>query len=319
MRFGSRAKAPDLPPVETPRERSPETEAATTPAASQVATPVPAAVAQRPPAAAASAPETQEVATARLRRLADYFLAESDLLEQMRQQVEIETAPLIELLLKQRGTMETVLTNLDERLRPLREYAAGEEANLASLEERLTGNGAEFLARSFADYIGAQRQRVEETRTRIEHQRQPFIRFQQDQREVVETALQRFDDDLDQLERLLSEQRTVMTRMLEAMRSDAFHAAKDFLAEREDAMAAVAAGKITDPAAIGEALRGARNRITDTSDKHVSSVVQATDAADRRLVAASPTGNAPRALRSVKPEIEATEAAEDDAAERAED
>jgi len=307
MRFGSRAKAPDLPPVEIPRERAPEPEAQ--PAAPPAATPTPAAVASTRPAPA-SAPETQEVATQRLRRLADYFLAQGDLLEQMRQQVEIETAPLVELLLKQRGTMETVLENLDDRLRPLREYAAGEEANLASLEERLTGGGAEFLARSFADYIGSQRQRVEETRQRIEHQRQPFIRFQQDQRDMVETALTRFDDDVDQLEKLLAEQRTVMTRMLDAMRSDAFHAAKDFLAEREDAMGAVAAGKITDPAAIGEALRAARNRLGDASDKHVASVLQATDAADRRLIAASPTGTAPRALRSVKaqPEVEAAEA-----------
>ena len=309
MRFGSRAKAPELPPVEIPRERAPEPEA--TPAAPPV-TPVPAAVAPpRATIAAPSAPETQEVATQRLRRLADYFLAEGDLLEQMRQQVEIETAPLVELLLKQRGTMETVLENLDERLRPLREYAAGEEANLASLEERLTGGGAEFLARSFADYIGSQRQRVDETRQRIEHQRQPFIRFQQDQRDIVETALTRFDDDIEQLEKLLAEQRTVMTRMLDAMRSDAFHAAKDFLAEREDAMGAVAAGKITDPAAIGEALRAARNRLGDASDKHVSTVLQATDAADRRLIAASPTGTAPRTLRSVKKEPGPAAEAED--------
>ena len=80
-------------------------------------------------------------------------------------------------------------------------------------------------------------------------------------------------------------------------------------------LSAVAAGKITDPAAIGEALRAARNRLGDASDKHVASVLQATDAADRRLIAASPTGTTPRALRSVKAEPELARADTTDAGE----
>lgn len=69
------------------------------------------------------------VSSERLRRIAVYFESHSELLEQleqMRLQVDQEVAPLTELLVRQQQAMRSMLEQLDERLRPLNEYADSE-------------------------------------------------------------------------------------------------------------------------------------------------------------------------------------------------
>ncbi len=235
----------------------------------------------------------------RLERLAEYFSAQFELLEQMRSQVDQEIAPLTELLMRQRTTMQRLLTNLDQRLRPLNDYADSEESNLAALEERLSGEGTEFVRRSFQGYLAQQRGRIDETRTRIDDQRQPFLQFGEDQTDTVEVALSRFDSDIEALEGNLTEQRKVMMRMLDAMRSDSFLAVKEFLSGREGALAEAAESGVTDPAEISGTLRGlgADAGQSSSDDSHLGAVLDASQSADDRLSAASPAG--PRALPPV--------------------
>ncbi|MSQ42370.1 MAG: hypothetical protein EXR65_04970 [Dehalococcoidia bacterium] len=78
---------------------------------------------------------------------------QSELLGSMRQQFEAEMEPLHELLVHQSATMQRMLGNLEERLRPLNEYADGEEANLDALEQRMNESGSDHVARSFAEYL----------------------------------------------------------------------------------------------------------------------------------------------------------------------
>ncbi len=244
-------------------------------------------------------PAGQQAGSPRLERLAEYFNAQFELVEQMRSQVELEIAPLTELLMRQRTTMQRLLTNLDQHLCPLNDYADSEESNLAALEERLNSEGTEFVWRSFRDYLAQQRRRIDETRTRIDDQRQPLLQFGEDQTETVEVALARFDSDVEALEGNLAEQRKVMMRMLDAMRSDSFLAVKELLSGREGALAEAAEGGVTDPAEIGGTLRGlgADAGQISSDDSHLAAVLDASRSADERLSAASPAG--PRALPSV--------------------
>ncbi|MDA1010323.1 MAG: class A beta-lactamase-related serine hydrolase [Chloroflexi bacterium] len=69
----------------------------------------------------------------RLQRLAEHFRAQGDLLGTMRDEFEDEMEPLHELIVHQAQAMQSLLQNLEERLRPLNEYADGEEANLVAL------------------------------------------------------------------------------------------------------------------------------------------------------------------------------------------
>ena len=140
-----------------------------------------------PPMRAALPPVT----SARLRRIAEYFVAQEELLHEMQRQVEMETAPLAELLIRQQTTMSQTMANLEERLRPLNEYADAEEANLGALEQRMNGAGMDFVARSFSEYLAMQRERIAETRAHIDEQRAPFIRYDEDSRATVEVALSR--------------------------------------------------------------------------------------------------------------------------------
>ena len=87
----------------------------------------------------------------RLQRVAEHFHTQMELLTTMRQQFEGEMEPLHELLVHQAATMQRMLANLEERLRPLNEYVDGEEANLDALEKRMNESGADHVARSFAD------------------------------------------------------------------------------------------------------------------------------------------------------------------------
>ena len=71
----------------------------------------------------------------------------------MREQFEAEMEPLHELLVRQSAAMQRVMANLEERLRPVAEYANSEEANLEALAQRIAAGGADHVARSFAPYL----------------------------------------------------------------------------------------------------------------------------------------------------------------------
>ncbi len=247
----------------------------------------------------------QPVESARLNRIAQYFAAQAELLSQMRSQIEQETSPLIDLLIRNEDTFAYVLANFEERLRPLETYATTEERNLAELQNRLAGDG-DHLARSFSDYLGAQRQRIEETRARIAQQRDPFLRFRDDQQQAIEVALSRFDGDIAALEDVLSEQRRVTMRLLDAMRSEAFVAVKEYLAERHEVMVDVATSKTTDPGRITEALRSRRANLPKQGQgagaEHLNQVLRATDESDRRFASSYPSAQQRRQQPS-PPEI----------------
>lgn len=237
-------------------------------------------------------PRPQAVESARLNRIAQYFASQAELLSQMRSQIEQEPSPLIDLLIRNEDTFSYVLANFEEKLRPLETYATTEERNLAELQNRLTGDGGDHLARSFSDYLNAQRQRIDETRNRIAQQRDPFLRFRDDQQQAIEIALSRFDGDIAALEDVLSEQRRVTMRLLDAMRSEAFVAVKDYLAERHEVMVDVATSKTTDPGRIADSLRSRRANVSKQGQgagaEHLNQVLRATDESDRRFAAAFP-------------------------------
>ncbi len=88
----------------------------------------------------------------RLQRIGAYFVSNEELLREMREQTESELSPIAELLLRQQQTMRQLLGNLEERLRPLNEYAASEEQNLGALEARIGGSEAssDFVSRAFS-------------------------------------------------------------------------------------------------------------------------------------------------------------------------
>lgn len=225
----------------------------------------------------------------RLRRIGEYFAAQEDLLREMRHQVELETAPLAELLVRQQSTLQRTLQNLEERLRPVNEYADAEEANLAALEQRMQGQGMDFIARSFADYVGIQRQRIDGARQHIDEQRTPFLRFAEDQRAIVEVAIARFDDDVQALEQNLQEQRKVLMRVLDAMRSESFLSVKELLGTRESLLEEFAQAGITDPVEIATQMNALRGELAlEGGGTHLQAVVSASDAADQRLSSAGP-------------------------------
>lgn len=241
-----------------------------------------------PPAAA------PVVHSTRLRRLGEYFAAHSELLAEMRRQTEAETAPFQQLLNQQAETSRYLVQSLDLRLRPLLEYAVSEEQNLAALEEEMASQGMEFIARSFSDYVAQQRLRIRETRSHIEMQRAPYQAHSDAQREAIEMALSRFDEDVAMLEHNLAEQRKIMMRMLDAMRSEAFVAAREYLAAREAEMRESARAGITDPAAITMRLREAGAQLSGVdSTAYLERLVQHVQSTDERF--AQGTGIAPDA------------------------
>ncbi|MBM4411596.1 MAG: hypothetical protein FJ037_09825 [Chloroflexi bacterium] len=135
-----------------------------------------------------------------LQRVAEHFHQQGELLAAMREQFETEMAPMQDLLVRQAQAMQRLMTNLEERLRPLNEYADGEEANLHALESRISAGGPDHVARAFQPYLEEQRNRINPTRGQIDQQRIPFVQYGEDAREAVEVALSRFDHDLDALE-----------------------------------------------------------------------------------------------------------------------
>jgi beta-lactamase class A len=239
------------------------------------------------PAPATQVSEQPVLPSLRLERIASHFVEQAELLNSMRSQIEQETAPLQELLIRQASTMQQLLSNLEERLRPLNEYADHEQANLDALEERISEQGTDFVSRSFQEYIRQQRERIAETRQQIDEQRMPFLRYSEDQREAIEVALSRYDGEMDELEANLAQQREVMTRMVEAMRSDTFVAIRQFLVDRETAMAGLASAGAADPGEVGDSIRVLRDSIEGLAGKSedVQSVLESADSSDERLSA----------------------------------
>ena len=232
----------------------------------------------------------------RLERLAQFFGAQQHLLESIQQEHEAEMHPLEVLLQRQSQTQQALLANLETRLRPLNEYADGEEANLDALEQRMSEQGPDFIQRSFSEYLETQRRRISETRDQIDEQRLPLLRYGDEQRDSVEVALARFDADVEALELNLAEQRKLLMRMVDGMRSDSFVAVKSFLEAREASMAELAIRGVTDPAEIANSAQNLRDAVDAMASQsvHIQAVLEATDTADDELMAASPAG--PRAL-----------------------
>ena len=98
-------------------------------------------------------------------RAARHAEAFRDLLDGQRRFIAQHADLVVALAVEQRTHL---LVNLEERLRPLNEYADGEEANLDALESRMNAAGADHVARSFADYLADQRGRIASTRGQID-------------------------------------------------------------------------------------------------------------------------------------------------------
>jgi len=248
----------------------------------------------------------------RLQRVAEHFRAQGELLTSMRDQFEEEMEPLHDLIVKQAQAMQSLLQNLEERLRPLNEYADGEEANLSALEERIQAGGQDHVARSFSQYLEEQRSRISETRVQIDQQRVPFLEYGDAQRDTVEAALSRFDNDIEALEANLADQRRVMVRMLDAMRSETFGAVREYLDGRQQALAQMAASGSTDPGEIGRAVAALRRSMEEIAGKsdYVRGLLQHAEMADRALIEAAP---APRPLRQEAPAVAVVEDEDDEA------
>ncbi len=250
----------------------------------------------------------------RLQRLAEHFQAQSELLTSMRSQFEDEMEPLQDLLQQQAHAMHRLLANLEERLRPLNEYADSEEANLGALERRIQDGGSDHVARNFQPYLEEQRGRIARTREQIDQQRVPFVQYGEHQRETIESALARFDHDIEALEQNLADQRRVMMRMLDAMRSDTFAAVKEYLASRQGALSRLAESGSTDPGEIGrtvQQLRRSLEQMAGSSD-YARSVLSQADAADQALISVAP--GRPRALRE-EPVVESQDIEADETEE----
>jgi hypothetical protein len=239
----------------------------------------------------------------RLRRAAEYFAALEELLHDVRWQVELELAPFAELVERQQSTMRETLSNLEPQLRPLKEYVEAEEANLSALESNMNDADMGFLSRSFAKHAELLRERIGETRRHIDAQRAPFMRYDEDTRDAIEVALSRLDGDLGALEHNLVEQRRVMQRLLEAMRSETFVAVKELLLGREAVLEELARGGVTDPAEIVACVQVLRADLPAAGGgAHLQRVLAATDAADERLAGAAGFLHARRgAVRSPRP------------------
>ena len=265
----------------------------------------------RPTAAGEGRDPGAEIASPRLQRLSSYFRAQLELMEEMSRQMEAETRPLIELLARQRGTVERVLENLEDRLGPIREYAESEEANLDFFQERMKGDGMDSIARSFSDYVAQQRQRIAETHQRVDGQREPFEQLALDQRDAVELALSRFDSDIAALEGNLSEQRRVLMRLLDSLRSEDFHEVREFLGARDEALAAAAERGITDPAEIAVSMQALRRALRPGGgNAQLDRALEEAEEADERLLNAY----GPPAMHALSPPDRSAPSSEEDEA-----
>lgn len=210
------------------------------------------------PVAEAPAPVTN-VGSERIRILEEQIRDQRVLLEQAEREFQQETTGLKVHLQAQAATLQTILGHLEQRLRPLQEYIAKEEANLNNLVEDMTRRPEDFVAENFAGYISTQKASIDLTRKSIEEQRNPFIEYFEEQMEALELSLKRFDPFIQRLAANLDEQQEILEGFLGAMRDDHFQAVRGYLDERADTWKQFATSGDTDPTDTYRRLRHLRD------------------------------------------------------------
>ena len=227
--------------------------------------------------------------SARLHRIQQFFFHQEELTDSMHEDYINLIRPLRELIAGHEKTQELLLKNLEGQLLPLNEYADDQQNTLDELEGKMSEDGFGFLQRAFSETIEAHRATILKTRMQISQQLDPMIQFDEQQRESVDLALQRFDKDINALEDNLAQQRQLLTRMVDTMRSDSFTAVREFLQAREIRLSEIANSGVTDPGAIAESMQNLQDEHTTETDKssHITNVMDLTNRADTILADAS--------------------------------
>ena len=227
--------------------------------------------------------------SARLHRIQQFFLHQEELTDSMHEDYINLIHPLRELIAGHEKTQEHLLKNLEIQLLPLNEYADDQQNTLDELEGKMSEDGFGFLQRAFSETIEAHRATIAKTRMQISQQLDPMVQFDEQQRESVDLALQRFDEDINALEDNLAQQRQLLTRMVDTMRSDSFTAVQEFLREREIRLSDIANSGMTDPGAIAESMQNLHDEHIAQTDQssHMTTVMDLTNRADTDLADAS--------------------------------
>ena len=227
--------------------------------------------------------------SARLHRIQQFFFHQEELTDSMHEDYINLIRPLRELIAGHEKTQERLLKNLETQLLPLNEYADDQQNTLDELEGKMSEDGFGFLQRAFSETIEAHRATIAKTRMQISQQLDPMVHFDEQQRESVDLALQRFDKDINALEENLAQQRQLLTRMVDTMRSDSFTAVREFLQDRENRLSDIANSGVTDPGAIAEAMQSLQNQNLAQNDKsgHMATVMDLTSQSDTDLADAS--------------------------------
>ena len=227
--------------------------------------------------------------SARLHRIQQFFLHQEELTDSMHEDYINLIHPLRELIADHEKTQERLLKNLEIQLLPLNEYADDQQNTLDELEGKMSEDGFGFLQRAFSETIEAHRATIAKTRMQISQQLDPMVQFDEQQRESVDLALQRFDEDINALEDNLAQQRQLLTRMVDTMRSDSFTAVQEFLREREIRLSDIANSGMTDPGAIAESMQNLHDEHIAQTDQssHMTTVMDLTNRADTDLADAS--------------------------------
>ena len=227
--------------------------------------------------------------SARLHRIQQFFLHQEELTDSMHEDYINLIHPLRELIAGHEKTQERLLKNLEIQLLPLNEYADDQQNTLDELEGKMSEDGFGFLQRAFSETIEAHRATIAKTRMQISQQLDPMVQFDEQQRESVDLALQRFDEDINALEDNLAQQRQLLTRMVDTMRSDSFTAVQEFLREREIRLSDIANSGMTDPGAIAESMQNLHDAHIVKTDQssHMTTVMDQTNRADVDLADAS--------------------------------
>jgi hypothetical protein len=239
-----------------------------------------------PSLAAPPMPETASVrGSERIRIIEDQIRDQRALMAQAEQEFDQETTGLKVYLQRQGATLDTILNQLEQRLRPLREYVAREESNLNGLIEDMTRRPEDFVAENFAGYISTQKANIDLTRTSIEQQRNPFIDYFEQQMEALELSLKQFDPFIERLAANLDEQQEILEGFLGAMRDDHFQAVRSYLDERSEAWVTFAAAGETDPTDTYRRLRQLRDSFARLSQgqQHMGDLLTQTTQADDHL------------------------------------
>ena len=227
--------------------------------------------------------------SARLHRIQQFFSHQEELTDSMHEDYINLVRPLREIIAGHEKTQDRLLKNLENQLLPLNEYADDQQSTLDELEGKMSEDGFGFLQRAFSETIEAHRATISKTRMQISQQLDPMVHFDEQQRESVDIALQRFDKDINALEDNLAQQRQLLTRMVDTMRSDSFTAVREFLQAREIRLSDIANSGITDPGAIAESMKKLHDEHSLQTDKssHITTVMDLTNQADAGLADAS--------------------------------